>query len=325
MLQGGVLFLALHSNLFLSFVNAKERFLVSSILISARDVSLILATVACVVVFDGGLVGAVLAAALAELVLLIGSFGAIGRVDLRLRLAWNPSFLAGALPIGLGFSLTYVFIVMAQRLDQLIVYQLEGPAPAGLYSVALTVSQLTAYAAGAISLTSFPRIADLDDDAVAALIERVARLAAASAVLAGALVALAAPLGMRVAFGDAYGPAAAPTLLLVVGAIVYSQQIALARGAAARGRVRVLVVSFAINVLLMTGLAYVLIPTFGLQGAALASIGGSVAGYLVCLRAFGRSSPLNLPFRKLVPTPADFGEVLSKLGSLVQSRKPGRN
>jgi O-antigen/teichoic acid export membrane protein len=320
-LQGAALFLSLHSSLFLGFINAEERFAISSRLTATRDAMLVVATFACVVLLGWRLTGAVLAVLVGELLLLGGAVLALRQVELRLRPSWDPTLVVRALPAGLVFACTYLLIAMAQRFDQLIVYQLKGPAEGGLYSVALTVSQLTAYAAGALSFTAFPRVATLDDEAAVALIERIARIALASALIAGGALAIAIPVGLRVAFGDAYAPATGPALLLVVAAIIFSQQVVLARSSAARGRLGVLIISFSVHVAGMIALGYWLIPTLGMYGGAGASIGGSLAGYVVCLHAYRRASPLHIPFRALLPRWGDFGDVLGRLRRMVAGRR----
>ena len=302
--------------LFAGLLNSDEAFVVTSKVAAATGAITALATWLLVVVLDGGLVGAVLGSIGGPLVGLVLVGGALARRRALRRPRWDPSYVRPALQLGLPLQASYLLIAMSQRFDQLMVYELSGRVSAGQYSVALTLGLLVTHAPSALSVASFPRVAYLEDAQVRRMTERLSRIGLTGAVIIGGALALAAPVFIPFAFGESYRPAIAPTLILIVGGIFWGEQWILSRALAARGETGPIIRSFATNVIGMAALDLTLIPAFGVVGAALASVGGSLAGLAMCLRTYRRRDP-DLHLRALLPTAQDVRDLFSDVRGLV--------
>jgi hypothetical protein len=67
----------------------------------------------------------------------------------------------------------------------------------------------------------------------------------------------------------------------------------------------------------MVALDALLIPLYGLPGAAAAAAAGAGSGFAVCLLTYRRTS---VPIRSLLPRPSDFAELLAMSLTLMGKR-----
>lgn len=239
----------------------------------------------------------------------VGSLAAAGLVLLLLRRSgsalrprWRPSILTKALRFGVVAQLGYLLVALAQRADQLLVFRLSGPHDAGRYSVALTLSQLVAYGAVALSTVSFARIAYAADGAWQRLLVVMARRSLAASILATAAFVAIMPTAIPLLFGRDFGPAVAPALLLLPGAVAGGLQWVLCRALLARGRQSAMLFSFASTPVLMVVLDLFVIGRHGVQGAAVVSSFATAVGVVVAVGLLKD----DLKGRELLPRPDDF-------------------
>lgn len=290
-IQALVLVMTVYVHLFYGALNTLERFAATTRIIIARSAITASLTTVFLLVLDLGLLGAVLAGAAGMATALLLSAKRVHDEGLSLRPSWDLELLGRTLPIGLGLQASYVLMALSQRLDQAIVYSLSGPAPAGQYAVALTVTQVIGLAPAALSTGSFPRLARTDPGDVEQLTSSIVRMGLAVTLVVSGVVAISVPIMIPFIFGSPYSAAVVPSLILVPGVVFWSAQWLLARAAAARGRTRVLVASFGLSVVVMVGLDLWLVPTHGITGAAVASLIASLVGAIYCvhdyLRTFG--------------------------------------
>jgi O-antigen/teichoic acid export membrane protein len=143
------------------------------------------------------------------------------------------------------------------------------------------------------------------------------RLATAAAAGAGLLLLIATPVAVPLLFGGEFRPAVVAAMVMIPGSVLWSAQWLLCRAEAARGRPRLLLLSFGTGLGVMIGGEMVLIPAFGIIGGAVASVAGPVAGLVVCLVWYHRSSDWPLPLRRLLPGAHDMPGVLASIRSLL--------
>ena len=272
-------------------------------LVSSSNVFLVTsaATTAGIVFFvailDLGLPGAAVATALGQLCGLATGFSRVFRRTAVPRPSCDPGYLREAAPYGLKVEASNALWLAWGRLDLLLVYTILGAASAGRYSVALTVSAMTGRPAYALTYTSFPRLTRASAEQRRALLGRLIRLATVTTFVTFLCMAALLPVAIPLVLGSAFAASVAPAIVLCAGAVLNSAQWLLARGFAAAGEANLTVVSLALNVVVMCGLDLVLIPAFGLIGAAAASVVAPAVGLVPCLRRFARDGSL----RELVP------------------------
>ncbi|HET8776303.1 MAG TPA: oligosaccharide flippase family protein [Candidatus Limnocylindria bacterium] len=201
---------------------------------------------------------------------LIGLRRAAARASLRPRL--DPRTARRALSFGVRGQVGNVLQFLGVRLDLLLVPALLNLDEAGLYYIAVRVSDLVGQAATASASFLFPHIAGQQDHRDTQMTERVTRgtllvtLLAAIAVAAGAL-----PL-LQVAFGSAYVEGTPTLLVLLVAVVPLSIGRVISADLKGRGRPGTVSIAAVVSVAATIVLDLVLIPGMGIIGAAIASL-----------------------------------------------------
>jgi O-antigen/teichoic acid export membrane protein len=276
------------SNILSQILNSQERIVSTSVVLFVTSGLTTLATCFFVALVPFAVLGAVLAGLLGSTAGLMLVRLLLAQAGLSLRPRWNARYLVSALRYGAPIQASYLLVVMSARADTMLVYSLAGPAAAGHYSVALTFGALVSMLPFAISYASFPRLAHLEDPDALALTTRLFRCGIAAALLSGVAVLSAAPAAIPLLFGQAYVPAIHASMLLVPGGVFWSGQWLLCRASAARGDLGLIFRSFGVSLTVMCMLDYLLIPRFGILGAAAAATVGPALGLITCFVSYRR-------------------------------------
>lgn len=302
------------AKLFNDIVNAREQIVPTSVIRVASHVVTLVGLLIFVVAAQFHLTGAMLALVVSSGFSLIGGALLIRRIGGDLRPNWNTPLLSRALRLGLMIELSHLLLILAARVDVLFVYSIAGRAPAGHYSVALTVGELVAIAASAVAFALYPRVARISDEEGYALVARASRVGLAMSALSAAALALLIPFLLPLAFGNDYRPSVVPALILLLGGVLWGEQRLLTRARTARGRTRLQVAAYGTTLIVMVALDLLLIPRWGIEGAAIASVCGPVAGLLVCGASYRRDAQRRgTSLREFVPRFDDFRFVLKTL------------
>ena len=318
-LAGLLVLLNTCSNTFAWFLASRERLVLVSLLTILSATVATASLYVLIVVLNLGTAGAILASVVGIAATLLALALVLPREGISLRAKWNREYLRTAARFGMALQFSNILVQMTGRLDLLFVYRIAGAAPAGMYSVALTVGALVGSVPIAIAYAFFPRLPKLEEDEARALAASLFRAGAVAALFCAVALALIAPFAFPLVFGSAYDAALVPTLLLLPGGVLWSAQWILCRAAAARHAPQSLLVSFALSFFVMIVLDLVLISPFGMIGAASASVIGSATGFLLSLVYFLRSGQ---SWRLLVPRPADVVALLTTLRRLLASIRP---
>ncbi|MDJ0738670.1 MAG: oligosaccharide flippase family protein [Gammaproteobacteria bacterium] len=191
----------------------------------------------------------------------------------------------------LGFSLrSYVsmlLMLLALRIDLLLVDHYRGAEAAGHFAIAATLAELLGMLAVVTGSILFPRLSSESDAAVRwHLASRTAFWIAVAVGFAGLLsLPLAAPVLVTL-FGDQFAASVVPYHWLVPGAVCLSINAILMNYFASEGMPPVVIVGPLIALLTKLALAPVLIADHGVAGAAIAasvSYGGMFLTSLVYL------------------------------------------
>lgn len=250
------------------------------------------------VVLDAGLPGAVASTVVTAIVAIAVAFQ---KGMLRAPLL-HAEFFRRAISYGLRIETGYLLTHGAARLDVLLVFALLDERQAGIYSIALTVAVMINAAPAAVAFAAFPRLARSSAETGLASTAALTRLAVLVAAAMAALATVAIPLVTVPVFGPEYSNAIIPSLILAWAGVPWAAQWMLCRAAAATGNPNLLLISFGLFLLVMTGLDLIAIPTAGVDGAAVASMVAGLAGLGACLAHYTRSG---LSCRELVPHRSD--------------------
>jgi O-antigen/teichoic acid export membrane protein len=247
-----------------------------------------------VVWLDGEVVAALLAWALANA--LTAAFALAAARDLWLPLgAPRIGDHAGRAIARLALVMGAVQIVnlVSYRVELFVLREFRDLGDVGVYSIAMqTVESMWLIAAAMATAVTAPAVQS-DEPEAARLIARTAAKALLFTAGAAAVVAAAAPFAIPFILGDAFEDAALPLALLMPGVVAYAPvTVLVVYLSVRRGRPRLsLAVSVASGVTTLA-LGLLLIPSFGVTGAALASSLGYGAGAILAWVFFARLTRL---------------------------------
>ena len=185
------------------------------------------------------------------------------------HMAWNKGMLVEDLRFGGSTAVGAIFGLVNLRLDILILSVIVSSLDLGLYSAAnnLMAPILIAPAAAAAHLT--PTVARrVGSDGTTRFIFRQSLLFAAVGGLCGVLLAVAAPVLVPLALGEAYRPAVHLIWILTPGFVVRGFASLLVAGAVGQRRPRVGNLAEGLAVVATLVLLPLALPRFGVLGAA---------------------------------------------------------
>lgn len=255
-----------------------------------------LSLVAAPEAYVGATAGSYLVATLLALVLIHRELGS-------LRPAFDLSFTGAALRLGLRGQAGNVLQFLNLRLDILLVPILVSLPAAGVYLVAVRVSEMVTQVASATATFLFPRVAEQSDSTATAPTEEATRITLLVVAILGLVVIIVAGPLLGVAFGPEFATGTGALQLTMLAMIPLSIMRILAGDLKGRGRPGLVSVSaLAALIATITG-NLTLIPAFGIEGAALASVIAYTAGAGVMLLAYRSVTRTSL--RRLIPTAHD--------------------
>jgi O-antigen/teichoic acid export membrane protein len=258
------------------------------------------------------------AAAAAYVAAAIVPFIAIRRELDTIPISWNPPIAREALSIGVRGQLGNILQYLNLRVDQLFVPALLQLHAAGIYAIAVRVSEVVAQIASSAASLIFPAVARGTDTDSTVLTERTIRITivvvAAAAVVLGLL---AEPLHV-IGFGEEFRGGTATVRLLLVAMVPLTVARILAGDLKGRGRPGLVSAVMAMTLVLTVMFDLLLIPLWGIEGAALASVIAYGASALLLGLAFVQITPASLG--RLVPRPADIAALVALARVVVDRR-----
>ena len=219
------------------------------------------------------------------------------------------STMRSLLAYGVQAHVGTVALFLAYRFDILLVNYFLGPAAAGVYSVALTLSEALRAIPEAGQMAIYARTAaDGHLPVVGSMTRMILVATGAGSVLVAGLNFWLVPL----VFGVAFAPASLAFVALVPGLAGLAVSYTVSPLLVLRGRIRATSASAVASLMLMIALDLVMIPRWGILGAAAASSAAYCALAILQVRVIQRDGPLLL--RQLLPGRGDVAMLVSELG-----------
>lgn len=265
--------------------------LLNVFLVGSRMVSLLLAVV-LVGLAGFGAGGALVSLMGASVTLIMATLVVILR-DVRPSL--DLRLLREMIGYGARVSVGWIFQILNYRADILILQLLTTLTSVGFYVVAQIVAELTLTFAGSLqsSVTALTASTEgepgQDETTIASL--RHQTLLTSAAIL---LVAICGPALVHYGYGAAYDDAIVPMLILLAGMLPLGAGAVVTGNLRGRGRPGTSSVLAGATVVVTIALDFLLIPSYGVNGAAVASVCAywfyGIAGVLTLARSSGLSA-----------------------------------
>jgi O-antigen/teichoic acid export membrane protein len=235
--------------------------------------------------------------------------------------AVRPSFrhLRRSAPLLLSYGIRSYGIDLCGTLslyvDQALVIRILRPSLMGTYVVALSLSRMLNVFHNAVVMVLFPRAVSRPAREVLDMTGRAVRMTTFATTLCGAGIMLVGPHLLALLYGAEYRGAAAILRILVIEVVLAGATQVMSQAFMALGRPGVITILQAIGLLFTIPLMLVLVPRFGIEGAAFSLLLSTCARFAFVLASFPRF--LNLPRPALLPRRADllflFDEVSRRL------------
>ena len=282
------------------------RFGLSNVLVVASKAMTLLGVVILVGLLDWGVVGGLVATGLGSLLSIAASSTVLMR---RVRPELDRGLFRQMVGYGVRVQAGALFSTINTRLDVLVLQAFRPLSHVGYYVVAQVVAELVIVLARAFQGSVLPLVAREEGrGATTAVALRHHSLLAAAAVVAyagfGTLVIL-------YAYGDAFRPALEPMLILLPGMWFLGTGNVVASDLGGRGRPGTSSALAALAAGLTLVLDLILIPPYGVTGAAIASVCAYAVYGVVSLVVLSRVA--GIPVRDLVVPRRDDLRVYGRL------------
>jgi O-antigen/teichoic acid export membrane protein len=198
-----------------------------------------------------------------------------------------------------------------KRADSYIVLYFLGAAQLGIYSAAVSLSELPLIVARPLQTLIFSLAGGPANGRVAETTARLVRLLCVGLPVGYFLFAVVGLWAIPVLYGAQFGAAGLPFVLLLAASFCFSLYVVLAGYLAGSGRPELPTYAMFVGALVNIGLTLALIPVFGLPGDATATVAGAIIALTLTLGQFSALSGKTLR-ETLVLTSAD-QQVVAKL------------
>jgi|GEM_PF-4569678 len=192
----------------------------------------------------------------------------------------NFRYLAEAYRFGVGIYISSVLSFANTRLIWLLINSFAGVAAVGLYTIAQIATERIYIIADAVGTILFPRIAENPKSNSARITPTVFRIILFTSMILASGLAIIADWLVRLLFSDSFA-GSVPVLRLLLIAVVFSScWRILSQDFNGRGYSRVTALVNCLATVSGLGLAFLLLPRFGIEGAAWSAI--AAAGMSLC-------------------------------------------
>lgn len=207
-----------------------------------------------------------------------------------INLRFNFPLVKDHLGFGIKAYLAGVMQFFNFRLDMFLVNFFLNPMNVGFYAIAVAIAEALWYIPNAISTVLFPKVSALDKASADALTPRVCRHTFFLVVVGSLLLFLSGRWIIDFIFGQRFLPALKPLWLLLPGIVTLSIAKILSSDLIGRGKPEINTYGAGLSLIVTIGLDLLLIPRWGISGAALASSIAYTVYAVVLLFAFTRLS-----------------------------------
>lgn len=245
----------------------------------------------------------VLAVAGATAVAAVVAWAGVSRVSGAIHPRFDGSFVREALSMGIRGQAGNVLQFVNLRLDLLLVSALLRVQAAGVYLVALRVAEVVVQVANSVAALTFPQVASQADPNDTTSTERATRVTLSIVAISAVALALVAEPLLTIAFGEGFRAGTAALRIMLLGMVPLALSRIVTSDLKGRGRADLVSIANLLGVLLTAAFGLLLIPRFGIEGAAMASVGAYVGLTIALLLAYRYVT--RAPLRRLVPRPAD--------------------
>jgi O-antigen/teichoic acid export membrane protein len=277
---------------FLGIAQAQQRFREYNIQQVVPNVLSLIGMAVTLLWLHMGLLGAVLTQAA---ILVFMTLWLVMRVHRHapLHFRFDPKLARGMLSFGGKSYVQTLAATLHLRLDQYLIAYLLDPQQVAFYAIAVNIATLLLKVPDATGTALFPRLAGSTEDVAHRATAKVTRYTVLFTTVGALGFAIAGPIGIRILYGARYDNSMLPMIVLLPGIMMMALYGILTRNFTSRGKQQINIIAAGTALALNAGLNWVVIPRYGIIGAAACNgVSYSVAS-LILLTAFVRESGIS--------------------------------
>jgi O-antigen/teichoic acid export membrane protein len=205
----------------------------------------------------------------------------------RLRLLDGPG--RAVVRLGCGMGVVQIVNLIGYRVELFVLDRFKGLAAVGIYSVGLQAAETVWLIPAALASAITAPVVHESAAGAARLVRQASAKSLVSSTGVALAIAAAAPFVIPPLFGDEFRGAARPLALLMPGVVAYAPVNVLVVYISIRaGKPRLSLWVSVVGLVVTAALSVVLIPPYGVSGAAVASAIGYAAGGIAAWLTFER-------------------------------------
>lgn len=283
----------------LCFLNGLRQMRAFAIINIAQN-ALVIVLTAVLVVLGHGVGGAIVALVVPVALMSVISLYPIRGFISKPNLAQHGTAIKALMVFGLYVVLANVITTVQGQIDTVILGYRMTESDVGYYTSALIVAQGMSLPSGAIQMITGPSIAGYwgngDVQSIESMVKRVMKLTAVFMIPLVFPVAFFANELSAVIFGEGFTSAGLPLQILIVGTVFGSVQASVGSVLSSTSFVSVLFKLGGLTLICSIVMNLLLIPRFGIAGAAIANSATTVAAVLLSLYITQRLIRIKLPW-----------------------------
>lgn len=237
------------------------------------------------------------------------------RIDLERALHPRWNVLRNQIRYGVQGQVANLAQLFNYRLDQFLVAAFVSRAGVGHYTVAVGLSESVWWLSSSVALVLMPRLTEMDREQAAQMTPLACRNTVLASIIGAIALIAVSPLAIDVLFGEKFSAAQTPLILLMPGIIAACATRVLGSYLFSQGRIIYNTYATFIALGLTIVLDLALIPSMGVNGAAIASSIAYIASLAATLYWYRRVSGGSIA-DALVVRPADAEHYLRAWKSL---------
>lgn len=188
---------------------------------------------------------------------------------------------------GYKAHLSNIVSFLNYRMDILMVSFFLNPLAVGVYNIAVSIAERLWIFSTPVSAALFPRISSLEsDEERSKLTVTVTRYVLYLSIIVGIVFYVISPLAIKILFGNEYSDASNVIKLLLVGITVFAAERILSNDLAGRGKPELNLYTSIFTVLCNLTLNIILIPLYGINGAAISTSIAYILTFIVKMILF---------------------------------------
>jgi O-antigen/teichoic acid export membrane protein len=219
---------------------------------------------------------------------------------------FNPIYFKKSLTYGIKAHFSNILAFVNYRADIFMISFFLSPAAVGFYAIAVNIAERLWVVSQAISSVLLPRISSSNDEQDKNNItSTISRNVFTASIIGGFIFFLISDLFIKLFFGNAYEDSSIVLKLLLPGIILGSMARILSNDFAGRGKPEINLYTSIFTVIANISLNILLIPLYGINGAAIATSITYSINWLIKIIIFNRMT--GMPFWSfLVVQTSDF-------------------